>query len=182
MNLWFRLIYELLTWRLRSKENFLAIGRRTFRVWPTDLDIYRHMNNGVFLTLMDIGRYDISVRSGAWQRWKKIGWYPVVVAETITFRKSLKLWQAFDIESKVVGWDEQAFYFEQRFVVANEVYAKAIVRVRFLKRSMGSVTPEMILADGGGWHGEIPKLDPWIVEWAKKTALPKGSEPADSNW
>jgi acyl-ACP thioesterase len=48
MNLWFRLIYELLTWRLRSKENFLAIGRRTFRVWPTDLDIYRHMNNGVF--------------------------------------------------------------------------------------------------------------------------------------
>jgi hypothetical protein len=47
---------------------------------------------------------------------------------------------------------------------------------------MGSVTPAMILADGGGWQGEVPVLEPWIVEWAKKAALPKGSEPADSNW
>jgi acyl-CoA thioesterase FadM len=140
------------------------------------------MNNGVFFTLMDIGRYDISVRSGAWQRWKKIGWYPVVVAEAITFRKSLKLWQAFDIESKVLGWDDQAFYFEQRFVVANEIYAKAIVRARFLKRSHGSVSPEMVLTEGGGWQGEIPVLDPWIVEWAKKSSMPRGSEPAESVW
>ena len=182
MNRWIRLIYELLSWRFRSKENFLGFGRRTFRVWPTDLDIYRHMNNGIFLTLMDIGRYDMSVRSGAWQRWKKLGWYPVVVAETITFRKSLELWQAFDIESKVVGWDDQAFYFEQRFVVADEIYSKAIVRVRFLKRSRGSVTPNQVLEAGGGWQGKVPILDSWITEWAKQTTLPKGSEAAPSEW
>lgn len=182
MKLWIRLIYELLTWRFRSKEDFLAVGRRTFRVWPTDLDIYKHMNNGVFLTLMDIGRYDVSVRSGSWQRWKKLGWYPVVVAETITFRKSLQLWQAFDIESKVIGWDDQAFYFEQRFVVADEVYTRAIVRARFLKRSRGSVSPAQVLAEAGGWPGEVPVLEPWVVEWAKQTAMPKGSEPAPSSW
>ncbi len=137
MNLWFRLVYELLTWRLRTKENWYSVGRRTFRVWPSDLDVFKHMNNGVFLTLLDVSRYDLALRSGAWQKWKKLGWYPVVVAETVTFRKSLMPWQSFDIESKVIGWDDQAIYFDQRFVVADEIYTQAIVRIRFLKRSRG---------------------------------------------
>ncbi|MFM6971226.1 MAG: acyl-CoA thioesterase, partial [Rhodoluna sp.] len=103
MNLWFRLVYVLLSWRRRPRLSWQDVGRRRFRVWPTDLDVFKHMNNGVFLTLLDIGRYDLSLRSGAWQRWKKLGWYPVVVAETVTFRKSLMPWQQFDLETKIIG-------------------------------------------------------------------------------
>lgn len=182
MNLWFRLAYELLTWRLRTKETWFSVGRRTFRVWPTDLDIFKHMNNGVFLTLLDVSRYDLALRSGAWQKWKKLGWYPVVVAETVTFRKSLTPWQSFDIESKVIGWDDQAFYFEQRFVVANEIFTKVIVRIRFLKRSYGVVTPAQVIAATGEIHGEMPVLPDWVRQWAADTALPKGKEPAESIW
>ena len=43
------------------------------------------------------------VRSGIWSIVNKRGWYPVVVAETISFRKSLTLWQRFDVESRVLG-------------------------------------------------------------------------------
>jgi acyl-CoA thioesterase FadM len=182
MNLWLRLLYELLTWRLRTRESWQSVGRRTFRVWPTDLDIYKHMNNGVFLTLLDVSRYDLALRSGTWQAWKKKGWYPVVVAENVTFRKSLTLWQSFDIESKVIGWDDQAFYFEQRFVVADEIYTKAIVRVRFLKRSRGILSPQEVIDAGGGWEGESPQLPKWVKDWAESSALPKGKEPAPSTW
>lgn len=182
MNLWLRLLYQTLTWRRRSKLTLRDVGRRTFRVWPTDLDIFNHMNNGVFLTLLDIGRYDLSLRSGVWKRWSKLGWYPVVVAETITFRKSLTPWQLFDLETRIVGWDSEAFYFESRFVVGNEIYTKAIVRIRFLKKSRGIVTPQEVIDDLGGLDAPAPKLEQWIVDWAANTALPKGKEEAPSLW
>jgi acyl-CoA thioesterase FadM len=140
------------------------------------------MNNGVYLTLMDLSRYDLALRSGVWKKWNKLGWYPVVVAATITFRKSLMPWQSFDMESKVIGWDDQAFYFEQRFVVANEIYAKAIVRIRFLKRTRGILTPDDVLAGTGDWNGQRPALPKWVEDWAASGALPKGKEPAPSTW
>ena len=181
MNLWFRLIWQLLSWRSRSKLSIGDVGIRTFRVWPTDLDIYAHMNNGIFFTLMDIGRFDQGVRAGLWKEWKKRNWYPVVVAENITFRKSLMPWQLFDLESKVIGWDEEAFYFEQRFVAKNEIYAKAIVRIRFLKNPRGIVTPAEVI-EVTGWSGERPVLPKWVAEWAKQSMLPRVKEPAPSLW
>jgi acyl-CoA thioesterase FadM len=181
MKLWLRLLYQLVSWQRRTKISISDVAKRRFRVWPTDLDIYNHMNNGVFLTILDLGRYDHGKRTGIWNQWKKIGWYPVVVAENITFRKSLKLWQSFDLESKVIGWSDEAFYFEQRFVVGEEIYARAVVRIRFLKRSRGIVTPQEILGVTP-WHGPVPTLPEWVTNWSKESALPKGREPAPSDW
>ena len=181
MKLWLRIIYQLLTWRTRPPQSLQDLGRRTFRVWPSDLDVFMHMNNGVFLTLLDLGRYDLSLRSGIWQKWKKLGWYPVVVAENITFRKSLQLWQKFDLETKLIGWTDEAFYFEQRFVVGEEIYARAIVRIRFLKKSRGILTPTEVL-EATPWHGPVPVLPEWVANWSKASSLPKGREPAPSDW
>ena len=181
MKLWLRVIYQLMSWRFRSKIKINEVAIRRFRVWPTDLDIYAHMNNGVFLTIMDLGRYDHGKRTGIWNKWNKIGWYPVVVAENITFRKSLQLWQTFDLESKVIGWTEEAFYFEQRFVVGKEIYARAVVRIRFLKRSRGIVTPKEIL-EYTPWSGPLPILPQWVANWSAASSLPKGREPAPSEW
>ena len=182
MNLWIRLAYAMLSWRSRSKLSWQEVGRRSFRVWPTDLDVFNHMNNGIFLSLLDLSRLDLSYRSGLWQAWKKLGWYPVVVAQTITYRKSLTPWQKFDIESKVIGWDDQAFYFDQRFVVGEEIYARVIVRIRFLKKARGILAPGEVIEGSGGWHGPKPELPQWVRDWAQTTALPKGKEPAPSIW
>ena len=182
MNLWFRVVYALISWRFRSRLDWSQVGKRSFRVWPTDLDIFNHMNNGKFLSLFDLSRLDLALRSGAWQHWSKLGWYPVVVAETITFRKSLTPWQKFDMESKVIGWDDQAFYFDQRMVVDGEIFTQGIVRVRFLKKARGILTPAEVIEKGGDWHGATPVLPEWVKRWAADSALPKGKEPAPSNW
>ena len=181
MKLWLRLIVQLVSWRTRKPLQIHEVAIRRFLVWPTDLDIFNHIKTGVFLTLLDLARYDHGKRTGIWDKWKKIGWYPVVVAENITFRKSLKLWQAFDLESKVIGWTDEAFYFEQRFVVKGEIYARAVVRIRFLKRSRGIVTPQELLSVTP-WSGPVPKLPEWVLAWSKASSLPKGKEPAPSNW
>jgi acyl-CoA thioesterase FadM len=158
------------------------IGVRQFRVWPTDLDIFRHMNNGVFLTLMDVARFDMLKRTGAWKAAKRANIYPIVVGETITFRKSLTLGQTFNIETGVIGWDDVAFFVKQRFVVNGEVFVEAVGRLRFLKNPKGTPTPDEVLEVFGGWQGPVPKLPDWVLAWDKSVALPKGREAAPSEW
>lgn len=182
MKLWLRILHVLISWRTRPKVRIDEVSRLTLRVWPTDLDIYNHMNNGIFLTLMDIGRFDQGLRSGVWQQWNKKGWFPIVVNSTISYRKALLPWQKFTLETKVIGWDEVAYFIEQRFVRDGEIYARAIMRGRFLKRSWGTLTPQEVMEGSGGWPGERPQLPEWVERWAKDCQLPKGKEPAPSIW
>ena len=87
------------------------------------------------------------------------------------------------MQSKVIGWDDQAFYFDQRMVVDGEIYTQGMVRVRFLKRSRGILTPaEILSSEGNEWVGGNPVLPEWVAQWGKDSALPKGKEPAPSNW
>ena len=151
-------------------------------VWPTDIDIFLHMNNGIYLTLLDLARFDLMKRSGTWQSLKKQKVHPVVVQETITFRKSLTPWLRFNIETKILGWDEMAFYVGQRFVVKGEIYAEAVVKVRFLISPKGTPTAKETIERMGGWPAPEPKLPDWVIEWNKAAALPKGKEPAPSDW
>src|SRR4051812_12217422 len=115
MNRWLRLLWFVLTVRGRAAVPALGPCRTQFRVWPTDLDVFRHMNNGMYLTIMDIARLDLLTRSGVWKKVRALGWYPVVVAETMQFRRSLNLFERFEIETRVLGWDDKAIVLEQQF-------------------------------------------------------------------
>lgn len=181
MKQWFRMLWLVLSYRSRSSLKINEVAVLPMRVLPNDLDIYNHMNNGVYLTLMDLARFDQGLRTGIWQDWKRKGWYPVVVNSTISFRKSLEPWQKYQIETRVIGWDEIAYYIEQRFVKDGEIYARAIMRGRFLKRSWGIVTPDEVMHERG-WPGADPVLPAWVEKWAKSVALPKGKESAPSLW
>lgn len=182
MKLWLRMLWAFNGWRFKSKIGINDVGVRTFRVWPTDLDAFNHMNNGVYLTVMDLGRFDHLLRTGRWAVYKKLRWYPVVVAVSITYRKSLELWKTFQVESRIIGWDEQAFFVEQRFTRNGEIYTKAIVKLRWLINPRGILSPEQVLDATGGWVGEKPALPEWIKNWDEAAKLPKGKEPAPSEW
>lgn len=106
MKLYFRLLYLIFTQRLRSRCSVFGPCDTSLRVWPNDLDIFLHVNNGVYLTLMDLGRTDMMLRSGVFGPVRSKGWYPVVAAETIRFQRSLTLFQKFSIRTEVVGWDD----------------------------------------------------------------------------
>lgn len=148
---------------------------------PTDLDILRHMNNGRYLSLFDLGRWDLLIRTGLFDEMKRRGWYAVVSSETVTFRKSLQPWQRFDVESRLMGHDDRAVYLEHRAVVDGEVYARAIVRSRMLRRTGGIVTHEELFAAVGKPEG-LPDVEDWIHDWAKASALPSTKRPAPSLW
>jgi len=89
MNKLLRLLW--LMWRARRAPRLAPtdVSRVPFRVLPNDLDLQKHMNNGVYLSIMDLGRMDLMVRSGVWRELSARGYYPVVVSSTITYRRSL---------------------------------------------------------------------------------------------
>ncbi|WBU37169.1 acyl-CoA thioesterase [Homoserinibacter sp. YIM 151385] len=157
------------------------VGRMSFRVQLSDLDELRHMNNGVYLSTMDLARVDLISRTGIWARMQEHGVYPVVAAQTISYRRSLELGQRYDIETRIVGYDARAAYLEQRFVVDGEIVARGYVAGRFLRRRGGVVSMEEL--------GEITGVDvtahpvpDWMREWAAAVALPSRKASAPSEW
>ena len=117
MNLWVRLLWLLLT---AQRRGLLSLPRDSsmlnFRVWPHDLDLSLHMNNGRYLTLMDLGRLDAMVRSGLWREVLRHKWTPIASAITIRFQRELRLFQKFRLDTKLLCWDASLVVMEQIFV------------------------------------------------------------------
>jgi acyl-CoA thioesterase FadM len=191
MHMFFRtLLHVLFLSRRKPDLDHYEVARTNFITLPTDLDINRHMNNGVYFSIMDVARFDMLVRNGVWAIMRAKGWYPVVASETITFRKSLSLWQRFTIESRILGFDDKSVYVEQRFVRPStgsggergvpEIYAQGFIRGRFLRNSGGTVpVPELIEAFGATSGDGLPE---WIERWGADVALPATRAEAPSIW
>lgn len=148
---------------------------------PTDIDLLGHMNNGRYASLFDLGRFDLLIRTGLWDAMNAQGWYAVVASETVTFRKSLQLWQRFTVESRLYGHDDKAVYQIHRAVVDGEVYAEMIVRARFLRRTGGVVNTEELF-EALHRPDDLPPLPEWVSAWADAAALPSTKAPAPSEW
>ncbi|MBX3093369.1 MAG: thioesterase family protein [Cryobacterium sp.] len=159
----------------------LAVSRSSFRVLPTDVDALGHMNNGRFLSIADLGRFELLQQAGLYGPMRKRGWYPVVVASTISYRKSLDLWKKYDLESRLVGIDDRAVYVEQRFTVDGEIYAQMVIRGRFLQER-GGLVPMGELIQFFGIDRDDVVMPEWLLRWSRDVALPSTKSPAPSIW
>lgn len=164
MNLYLRLLWTFLMARFRTRLGAMDRASTRFRTSLFDLDIFRHMNNGRYFTLQDLGRVDLMLRNGTFAIMKAQGWYPVVVAESLSFRRSLELFDAFEVESQVIGWNERHFVIEHAFVRAGEVVAAGYVTARFLRKSGGTVGVDEVLA-AMGLAQPSPPLPARVLTW-----------------
>jgi acyl-CoA thioesterase FadM len=164
MNLLLRMLRVLICARWRPRTSPLDETSVTFHVWPTDLDPLFHMNNGRYLTLMDLGRADAILRNGIRRALSEHGWYPVVASEAIRFRESLNPFARYELRTRLLGWDERSFYYRQTFVAGERETAAALVRIRILRKGSGTVdAPEVaavILPDV-----ERPALPDYVARW-----------------
>ena len=166
MKLWFRMLYYLITSKFRPNiENLLDTSELTFRVWPTDLDISLHMNNGRYLTIMDFGRLDLMVRSPLWRQALKNKWTPVVSNTIVRFRRELRCFQPFILETRIVDWTDIDAVFEHRILFAkgprkDQVAAYALVRAGLYDRAKKAYVPvETLMELTNTYPSEKPNLD-----------------------
>ncbi|PJL17742.1 Mesenchymal stem cell protein DSCD75 [Stenotrophomonas maltophilia] len=121
MNLWFRLLHLLLCSLFRPKlEAPFGVSRLQFRVLPNDLDSNLHMTNGRYWNIFDLGRLDLILRMGLGKVALREKWAPIVGAGTIQFRRELKPFQRFTLETRLVGWVGTRGIMEQRVLIGAE--------------------------------------------------------------
>ncbi len=159
MNLWFRML--ALLWRMRGGEpaaitDEVALG---MRVLPTDIDLLGHMNNGRYLSLMDIGRLALMMRTGIGQAARRHGWFPLVRRVSIEYLHPLRPFQRFRLATRALSWDDKWFYLEQRFIAGERVCARAYVQ-GLLRGPHGNVAPTTILEAVGAPEHEAPADPP----------------------
>jgi acyl-CoA thioesterase FadM len=143
MSLPLRLLAVVLAAKRAAPMDLLDESSISLRVLPGDLDLNGHMNNGRYLTLMDLGRFDLVVRSGLGRAIWRRRWRPMVGSATIRFRRALLPFQRFELKTRVVCWDEKWIYLEQRFVVGGHAVAIGLVKGLF-RGPEGNVAPSVV--------------------------------------
>ncbi len=168
MNLYFRLLWLLLTAWQRPKLQLLDDSVTEFRVLPNDLDTNLHMNNGRYLTIMDLGRTDMILRLDFLKTMLKRRWYPVVGYACMHFRRSLDPFQKYQLHTRIIGWDEKWFYMEQRFRIGDKVVAIGRLRGLFMCGRDKVSSTELIEALGYGEHAS-PEMPAGFERWFDPT-------------
>lgn len=164
MNLIWRFLWIILFSRFDSPTGILNKSIITFLVLPTDIDVLMHMNNGRYFSLLDLARINLMIRNNVFSNLKKQGIYPVVASEMIRFKKSLNLFQRFQITTQIIGWDETFFYIAHQFKVKNELYALCLVKVRMLHTGGGKISPAEVVQLIEP-NLQTPTLPNWLEYW-----------------
>jgi YbgC/YbaW family acyl-CoA thioester hydrolase len=165
VNLLFRLLKTLFLWMVFPRRlGILGESVVRYRVWPNDLDTNLHVNNGRYLTLMDLGRLDLLLRNGAVRHVLARKWYPVLASCHIRFRRPLNLFQRFEIRTRIVTWDEKWIYMEQRMLRNGGLVVHAYLKGVFVARAGGSV-PITRLLELMGIAQAAPAMPPAMAAW-----------------
>jgi len=168
MNLWLRLLWLLITtpFRARIAPPF-GVSRLTFRVWLHDLDTNLHLNNGRYLTIADLGRTDLILRGGLVRAVLKNGWQPMLSGGIVRFRRELKPFQRFILESRIVFWNSRNLVMEHRFLIPEAGGAKlaaiAMVRGGLYDRKKRQYIDCAEIFRAVGYDGPAPEMTPEVA-------------------
>lgn len=147
MNLIFRMLYVLILSLFRERLQVgRSVSRLRLRVLPNDLDINLHMNNGRYLTICDLNRVDLFIRTGLMKAMLKRDWIPVIAEHTMTYKKPLGLFDRYDVELAVTHWDDKYFYMTHTFRKDQRVVAEGTSKGCVYARGSGVVSPAEVIA------------------------------------
>nr|WP_256260974.1 thioesterase family protein [Shewanella sp. NIFS-20-20] len=150
---------------------FLDTSVIRYRALPTDCDINFHLTNSRYPAFMDLARTYMLADMGLLKKFLKLKWMPIVNAAEFTYIKDIKPLATFDIETKLVGWDEKYFYIEQRFVSERGLHC--IVHVRGVFVCQRRQVPIETLITAANYHGPAPELPAEVVKWKEFLQLKK---------
>ena len=166
---WLRLIRVGLSLIAASRVDPLSTTRISLRVWPNDLDINFHVNNGRYLALADLGRFHWFVRTGVLGVARRHHTFPVVGDAIAKFRRDLKVFQAFEIHTRLIGWDQKWGFIEHRFVRNHRVIGVVAIRGMF-KGPDGPLDPGALVA-GLAHAAPSPELPEWANCFQRSSEL-----------
>lgn len=145
----------------------LQEDRLRMHVWPNDIDLNLHMNNARYLSVMDYARTHLLARTRLLEHIIRSRWQPMIGAAWMTYRRSLPLFSAFELTSRLVCWDERWFYMEQTFTGGDGLAAVGWVK-GVLRDARGIVPPQKALETVAPGVASPPIPEP-IAAWNEIT-------------
>ncbi|XP_006830797.1 PREDICTED: protein THEM6 [Chrysochloris asiatica] len=143
-------------------RDLLAEQRFAGRVLPSDLDLLLHMNNARYLREADVARAAHLTRCGVLGALRALGARAVLAASCARYRRSLRLLEPFEVRTRLLGWDDRAFYLEARFVSLRDGFVCALLRSR--QHVLGT-SPERVVQHLCKRRVEPPELPEDLRHW-----------------
>jgi acyl-CoA thioesterase FadM len=169
MHLYFRLF---ITWLRALRGARVRPGDTVeleLRVLPNDLDLNGHMNNGRYLTIVDLGLVTYFVRSGFIRLCFARRWRPMGGGSIVYFRRGLTLLQRYNLRFTLVAWDEFWTYCRFEFVRGGEVCATGFVKGAAAGR--GGLVRCAEIYPALGHHNSSPQMPEDLVAWVAADRL-----------
>ena len=157
-----RVAWTLYSARHRPKVALYDTCSLDMSVWLTDLDLYGELNNARYLTLMEMARWDMSVRTGLLDLVKTNRWAFVVAGCSIRYCKRLTMGQRFEMRTRLAGSDDRWVYMEQNIFRNGIQHTGALFRAGLLAKD-GLVPPDRILREMG--EARLLPLPDWVKSW-----------------
>jgi acyl-CoA thioesterase FadM len=83
-------------------------------VLPQDIDPFMELNNGRYVTLLDLGRFSLGAKVNMASFLKRNNWSLTIVGTYNEYRYRLRLFQRFILKTNIIGYDENWFFFFRR--------------------------------------------------------------------
>lgn len=122
MRLRLRFLWLIMASFFKSRLSLLEESVLSLRVLPNDVDVTK-ITNDRYCALMDLGRLDLAFRFGLRDAMVRYGWIPVATYVTIRFRYPLKMFQKYELHTRIVWWNDSTFFWEQNFIRNGRIVA-----------------------------------------------------------
>lgn len=159
-----RLARVLISSRMKPKLGFFSKESDVIplMVLPQDIDPFLELNNGRYVTLLDLGRYGFGTRVDINTFLKKNQWSLTITGTYNEYRHRLRLFQKFELKTKIIGYDANWFYFFQKIERNEKTFMASVVKYAFTSKN-GIVKPEEVL-NAIGEPYDPNQLPNWVTE------------------
>lgn len=160
-------MWELISAARRRKQppthGLLDTVSMEFRVGLFDLDLNLHLNNAKYLKFMDHCRLEHSVCTGLLDHMIRARCHAVVANTEISFVRELRPYQHFELQTRILGWDDKYMYYDQRFLSQEKLHTHALLRVVNLYGGK-SISPQA-MQEITGLNQTSPALPEYVEQW-----------------
>ena len=169
MNLYLRLLWTLLRAPFKPRITLGDTIELQLRVWPNDLDVNGHMNNGRYMTITDLAFIEYFSRSGFLRVMLAKGWRPMLGGSMISFRRGLESFKTYTLRFSMLCWDERWSYMRFEFLRAGQTMAVGQAKGAIVGRQ-GIVSSSEAL-DALGLRATSPAFPPSVQAWVEAERL-----------
>lgn len=166
-----RLGVEALRTRRASKLPVDGVHVSHHTCLPFDLDPWNELNNGRTLTLYDLGRLPLTMRTGLYPAIRAKGWGLTVAGVAMRYRRRVRVFQRVEMRSALIGRDARFLYAHQAMYREGSALSAGVYRMA-VAGPEGIVPTDQVLAamEVPDWRPPLPE---WVEHWiASEAARP----------